>query len=302
MVFISWSGEQSREIANVIDQYLNFILQPVTTFYSPDDVRKGDGWDDSIHKALKEASFCIVCLTPTNLESPWLHYEAGIVSTKGQVSALLSGVKPSAIKGALSRFQASEITYDDMYNLIFSINLTFSKPLSPEAVRHAFDLHWEAFRSKIKAAQERHAAAIPEKKNVDFSEIRELKHLVERLTEEKYVQSDFAALCHVINNAKIALSLLADAKNNPSMINDASFLMKNSIDYFYHYRDPKVDPQYQQIQFGEAMVAIRNPWGYRAKPKGPKNLEQELKVILKTFQAMEGKANEIWKEHYSKDA
>ena len=39
-VFISWSGELSKNIAEVIKKWLPCIIQSVEVFFSPDDIEK----------------------------------------------------------------------------------------------------------------------------------------------------------------------------------------------------------------------------------------------------------------------
>jgi hypothetical protein len=53
-VFISWSGERSRAIADVMRRWLPSVLQSVRPYFSPDDVAKGSRWSSEIAKELEE--------------------------------------------------------------------------------------------------------------------------------------------------------------------------------------------------------------------------------------------------------
>ena len=39
-VFVSWSGELSKEIAEVLKKWIPCIIQSVEVFYSPEDIEK----------------------------------------------------------------------------------------------------------------------------------------------------------------------------------------------------------------------------------------------------------------------
>ena len=78
-IFLSWSGPQSRAIAEALNDWLRRVIQAVKPFYSP-DIEKGAKWSNEIDAALEGTSFGIICLTPDNLNSPWIHFEAGALS------------------------------------------------------------------------------------------------------------------------------------------------------------------------------------------------------------------------------
>jgi len=69
-VFISWSGDLSKCLAEVLRQWLPAVIQAVKPYYSPDDITKGARWTTEIAKELEEASLGIICLTQDNLEGP----------------------------------------------------------------------------------------------------------------------------------------------------------------------------------------------------------------------------------------
>ena len=52
----------------------------------------------------------IICLTTENTSAPWINFEAGAIakSLDSRVTALMVNIKPSDIKGPLSRYQATK--------------------------------------------------------------------------------------------------------------------------------------------------------------------------------------------------
>lgn len=79
-VFISWSGELSKNIAEIFRQWIPGVIQAVKPYYSPDDITKGTRWNSEIAKELDASKIGIICLTPNNLESPWIMFEAGTLA------------------------------------------------------------------------------------------------------------------------------------------------------------------------------------------------------------------------------
>jgi len=79
-VFISWSGEHSGEVAKALQQWLPRVLQAVRPWLSSASIDPGARWSDEVAGALEELNFGILCLTPENLTSAWLLFEAGALS------------------------------------------------------------------------------------------------------------------------------------------------------------------------------------------------------------------------------
>lgn len=78
-IFFSWSGARSRAVAEALNDWLPRVIQAVKPFYSP-EIEKGAKWSNEIDDALEGTRFGIVCLTPDNLSSTWIHYETGALS------------------------------------------------------------------------------------------------------------------------------------------------------------------------------------------------------------------------------
>jgi hypothetical protein len=79
-VFISWSGDLSKNIAEIFRQWIPSVIQAVKPYYSPDDVTKGTRWSTEISKELDNSKIGIICLTRDNIEKPWIMFEAGAIS------------------------------------------------------------------------------------------------------------------------------------------------------------------------------------------------------------------------------
>jgi len=65
-------------------------------------------WSIELSKELEAASFGILCLTPDNLNSAWLLFEAGALTkhAEGRACCLLfGGLRPADVSGPLSQFR-----------------------------------------------------------------------------------------------------------------------------------------------------------------------------------------------------
>src|SRR5262249_35845537 len=79
-VFISWSGQRSRFVADVLRNWLPMIVQAAKPWMSDTDIDKGSRGLHEIGRGLDGMKVGIVCLTPENLNVPWVLYEAGALS------------------------------------------------------------------------------------------------------------------------------------------------------------------------------------------------------------------------------
>jgi len=78
-VFISWSGGRSKGIASALHSWLPQVIQSVEPFMSA-TMDAGVKWNEVVNQNLDENDIGILCVTPENVERPWLNYEAGALS------------------------------------------------------------------------------------------------------------------------------------------------------------------------------------------------------------------------------
>lgn len=122
-VFISWSGARSRAVAEALHDWLQRVIQAVEPFYTP-YMEKGVKWSNEIDDALEGTRFGIVCLTPDNVNSTWIHFETGALSkTKDAVIwTFLHGLTAGDVPQPLGKFQHTIAEKSDVLKLLHSIN------------------------------------------------------------------------------------------------------------------------------------------------------------------------------------
>jgi TIR domain len=123
--FISWSGDLSRKVAELLSTRLPNVLQGTKPWLSENDIDKGSIWFRDITKELSETGVGIVCLTRENKDSAWILFEAGALSkglTKSRVCPLLIDLVHSDLRPPLSQFNGTLPTKGDLLKLVKTIN------------------------------------------------------------------------------------------------------------------------------------------------------------------------------------
>jgi hypothetical protein len=153
-VFLSWSGNRSKAIAEVMRNWLPSVLQAVRPYFSPDDVSKGSRWSSEIAKELESSRVALLFITPENPEAPWLVFEAGALSKnldRSKVCPLLFGeIEPADIKGPLVQFQAAKFGKTEMKRVLKMINTELADAaLAPDVLDSVFEMWWPKLDEQV---------------------------------------------------------------------------------------------------------------------------------------------------------
>lgn len=148
-VFVSWSGEVSQKIAELLREWIPNVLQQAELFVSSQDIAKGTRGLDAIGHNLEETDFGIVVLTEGNVSAPWINFEAGALSkslSRSHVIPLLCGIREINLPSSpLRQFQHAQVTSDEMLRVLLAINASSEKPLPDEKATKAFEMWWPEF-------------------------------------------------------------------------------------------------------------------------------------------------------------
>lgn len=87
VIFISWSGDISKEIAEILKEELSTLFTGVSDlsiFVSSEDIASGTEWFQEISSAINDSICGILCLTKENTTSEnvadWIEFEAGALA------------------------------------------------------------------------------------------------------------------------------------------------------------------------------------------------------------------------------
>lgn len=152
-VFISWSGESSRGLAEALHNWLPLVLHYVEPWMSDVDIDAGDRWADSVAKELEASNFGIICVTRENVSSSWILFEAGALakSMKGsRVIPLLFDLDFRDISGPLAQFQAKKLEKAGVGEVIQSINQSADTPDDQNRATQLFEALWPQLETAVR--------------------------------------------------------------------------------------------------------------------------------------------------------
>ncbi len=79
-VFLSFSGERSKQVAFALKEWLPVVLGDEVKPWLSKEIDAGERWSHEVAQRLQETNFGIICLTKDNLDARWIHFEAGALS------------------------------------------------------------------------------------------------------------------------------------------------------------------------------------------------------------------------------
>jgi hypothetical protein len=164
-VFISWSGETSRDVALALRDWLPGVINSVRPFVSTKDIYAGSRWQMEIAAQLEATNFGIVCVTRANQSAPWLNFEAGALAKAVESSSVVPlaiGLKPSDIQLPLAQFQAQPASQAGVAEILTAINGACSAPLSDDLLGRALQKWWPELDSVLKRILEASKETVPQ--------------------------------------------------------------------------------------------------------------------------------------------
>lgn len=150
-VFISWSGEKSKALAQALAEWLPNVVQAADPWLSVDSLTSGVRWTPELTSRLQDTNFGILAITPESVNEPWLVYEAGAISkmSGAKLVPVVMGVD-KAIIGPLGQFQARDVSREDLLVLCRDVNLACGSAAIPESrVSKQFDRCWDEVESAL---------------------------------------------------------------------------------------------------------------------------------------------------------
>jgi len=142
-LLISWSGSPSKEVAQLLSNWLRKVIQAVKPWVSTDDIARGARWQSELSRELQDTNACIVCVTPDNVNAQWLNFEAGAVSKAivehARVCPYLIGMRETDLTGPLAAFQAARADREGTLAMVRSMNEACAAPINVSVLESVFD-------------------------------------------------------------------------------------------------------------------------------------------------------------------
>lgn len=152
-VFISWSGVRSKHVALALRDWLLCVFPDVDPFVSSANIQAGQFWDDAIKERIRTSRFCVVCVTPANRTSEWLHYEAGAMAEGMgiRVAPYLLGVKMHDLSGPMKRLQATFADQEGTLALVMSMAAAIGVSGKDQFLKNAVAKNWSDLEKQLAA-------------------------------------------------------------------------------------------------------------------------------------------------------
>jgi hypothetical protein len=121
---------------------------------SDKDTQVGSLWGEKLSGELEGSNFGIICLTPDNLESRWIHFEAGALSKvvgQARVVPLLCSLINADVGLPLSRFQMTSLDKNGMCEVVKSMNSTLDAEvrMGESELKKLFEGMWPALKQQL---------------------------------------------------------------------------------------------------------------------------------------------------------
>nr|WP_180205475.1 TIR domain-containing protein [Pseudomonas sp. SbOxS1]NYU05581.1 TIR domain-containing protein [Pseudomonas sp. SbOxS1] len=157
-VFVSWSGQRSKAVAELISDWIKCVLQASQPWISTRDIDKGAIWFSEISDQLKDTAAGIVCLTQENKNKPWILFETGALAkglSTNRVCTFLIDLQPSEIEDPLAQFNHTVPERSSMWSLISSLNSCMEiNKLDERILKQVFETYWPQFADGFALALE----------------------------------------------------------------------------------------------------------------------------------------------------
>lgn len=231
-VFLSWSGERSKQLASLFKEWLPNVLQFVEPYMSAQDIEQGERWNNNITSSLSETDYGLIFVTPENIKAPWINYEAGALSkslSSRVVPVLFNAEVMILQEGPLKQFQSTKtLEKESVLKLVKEINSSVNDAsLDPERLNKAFEMWWGELEKELKKIPSEFSDVQQEK--VEDSEM--LAVIIKKLNDQDKVLKDLkveeisnvrklSIPNIVINDLKIINHHIAKVRDDISSIND----------------------------------------------------------------------------------
>jgi TIR domain len=192
-VFLSWSGARSKDYATNFNEWLSIVVPGVPIFFSP-DIEGGRRSFAAIEEGLRSCTYGVCCLTPDNLDSTWLHFEAGAISNALSRNAggpppivplLFDGLTNNQVKPPLSQFQTKCNTKNDLLSIALAVNAArIEGQIGPHIVTTLFEKFWSDYDEKASSIAVTPTTTAPKREVSDI--VEEILDIVRTQTRSAY--------------------------------------------------------------------------------------------------------------------
>lgn len=198
-IFVSWSGNRSKAVAELFSDWLKCVIQVSQPWISTRDIDRGAIWFSEINDKLRDVSVGVVFLTQENKDKPWILFETGALAkglTSNRVCTFLIDLQPADLQDPLAQFNHTLPDKSGLWELTRTINTSLTEnSLDEKILEKVFNTYWPQFENDFSQALEHNpiGEVIPPRSEQDIlSEIlnntRALTQKIRKLEDEVYIK------------------------------------------------------------------------------------------------------------------
>ncbi|WP_275629827.1 TIR domain-containing protein [Pseudomonas sp. 273] len=269
-VFLSWSGPTSHTIAKILRDWLPSVIQSIEPYVSSEDIDKGARWSSDIAGELDSSSYGIICLTPDNVNAPWINFEAGALGKsvdKSRVSPVLFRLKKSELKGPLVQFQATVFEKDDVLKLMQSVNSALPEhSLDPVRLEKAFATWWPELESQLNGIANAPTEPEPQHKLIPDEISSVLEELIDLTRANHKLLREPGALIH----PRLVEEFYMRSHEMEQVMKDAWHAYNKVRDFMAEHREELLGtPMYAKLD--SLIKDLQGPLHHGARRRNPKD-------------------------------
>jgi hypothetical protein len=188
-VFISWSGEIGKTLAQILSTWLPKVIQAVKPFFSPDDIAKGARWSSEVGSELEASQVGIIVVTRDSASAPWIMFEAGALSKnvgRARVVPILFDLDPTDISGPLMQFQCAKIGEVEIKRLLRMLNSELRNlSLTDDALESAFAMWWPSLEKELSRVSRQQVKNAPANQRTERQILEEILGLAKSIAQHQ---------------------------------------------------------------------------------------------------------------------
>lgn len=238
-VFISWSGDFSKDIASEFNKFLKKIFGN-KTWLSFESISMGVDWARCIAEEIEKDSCGLILVTKENVSAPWLYFEAGALAKRknAQVIPIYFGIERDNIFNTpLFLRQSVEIPdkdyiwgdaiKKDILRVLVSIKDSLHIKLHKKKLVELLDQHFSKFISKIDFLYDKHMFS--QITDMHYETMGKLLRACDRNHEVVFfnIQTDVASWFNPYMQIHLAMH---DSSSRRQQLDE----LRGSIDYFVY--------------------------------------------------------------------
>ncbi|WDG09694.1 TIR domain-containing protein [Vibrio campbellii] len=239
-VFLSWSGNRSKAVAELLDEWLQCVIQAVDPWMSSKDIDRGSLWFSEINDQLQNTTIGIICLTQENKNKPWILFEAGALAkglSESRVCTFLVDLNPTDVGTPLSQFNHTFPSKEGLWELVRTLNNSLKdKGLKEKILEQVFETYWPQFEREFKAILKNHPSSENVEKRSDDDILLEILSTTRSMDKRVRILEQDTNNSRTINFAKVRHEPRPNIENSIRHLiargeSESDIITKIAVDY-----------------------------------------------------------------------